>query len=83
MLCSKDSGLFSTGGIGGGGGGAVSSGKYGCGAAEKVYFQRFWRMLVDNCGLKSQPPSDCLVRFHGLMSFPWGKESKGGYFRTV
>ncbi len=67
MISSMDSGRFSTGGIGGGGGVAVSLGEYSCGAAEEVYFQQFWRMLVDNCGLEPQPPSDCLVLFRGLV----------------
>lgn len=74
MLCSMESGLFSTGGIGGGGG------ECGRGAAEEVYLQQFSRMLVDNCGLKPQPqkwlPRTLSKPRHFL-------GVKGGYFRTV
>lgn len=38
-----------------GAGVVVNLGKYGCGAAEDIYFWQFQRMLVDNCGLKPPP----------------------------
>lgn len=41
MHCSMGPSLFSTGGMGVGSGVVVSSGEYGCGAAEEVYFQQF------------------------------------------
>lgn len=48
--------------------GWCSFGEYGWAAAEDVYFQQFWGMHLDNCGLRPQPPSDRLV------SFPQGRE---------
>lgn len=51
---------------------------------QKSIFSRIWRMLVDNCGLKPLPPSDRLIPFHNLMSFPWGKErAREMYFRIA